>query len=553
MTEAKKSWLKKWGGLVVLSLALAIIIIDTTLLNVSLRNIINDLGTDIQSLQWVITAYALTLAAFTITGGRLGDLFGRKKMFMLGAVLFAVGSFLASISHSVGILLLGESIIEGVGAALMMPATASLLVANFHGRERAIAFAIWGSIAGASSAIGPILGGWLTSAYSWRWGFRINIFVVIVLLIGAAFLIRESRDREEKKELDWLGVFLSSTGLLALVFGIIESADYGWWRAKEAFALAGHAYSFGNLSITPIAIAVGLVLLSLFVVWEWWREKSGHTPLVSLGLFKNRQFTSGSTTTAAMTLGLTGLIFALPIYLQVVAGKDAFHTGLTLLPLSIALFVTSPASLALAKKFRPKHIIQAGLVIATFSFWVIRAGIVPSGQSGWLAFGLVLFGVGMGMVQSQINNLTLSAVSVQQAGEASGVNNTLRQVGSSFGSAIIGAALLAALASNLVSGVRASSVLPTPAKDKIVTAVQGQSSNIEFGAGAKIEGADKLPPAVRQSLTAEMQTISHQATVDAVRTALVIGMIFTGLSLVVSIWLPNIRKIGAGQSAAGGH
>lgn len=237
MTTEKKSFIKKWGGLIVLSLALAIIIIDTTLLNVSLRNIIADLNTDIQSLQWVITTYALTLAAFTITGGRLGDLFGRKKMFMLGATLFALGSFLASISHSVGILLVGESIIEGFGAALMMPATASLLLANFHGRERAIAFAIWGSVAGAASAVGPILGGWLTTSYSWRWGFRINIFVVIILLIGAALFIRESRDQEEKIELDLVGVGLSAVGLLFLVFGIIESADYGWWWAKKSSSL----------------------------------------------------------------------------------------------------------------------------------------------------------------------------------------------------------------------------------------------------------------------------------------------------------------------------
>ncbi len=554
MTEKRKSFIKKWGGLIILSLALAIIIIDTTLLNVSLRNIITDLNTDIQSLQWVITIYALTLAAFTITGGRLGDLFGRKKMFMLGAVLFALGSFIASVSHSVGILLIGESIIEGIGAALMMPATASLLLASFRGRDRAIAFAIWGSVAGAASAVGPILGGWLTSAYSWRWGFRINVFVVIVLLIGSALLIRESRDKAEKTELDWLGVFLSSTGLLALVFGIIESTSYGWWWAKQAFELVGHKIGLAGFSVTPVAIGVGLILLTLFALWEHSVERRGHTPLVSLGLFKNRQFTSGSVTISVMTLGMTGIIFALPVYMQAVQGKDAFHTGLSLLPLSIALFVASPASLGLAQKLTPKSIIQIGLTLTAVSFWVIRIGIVPSGESVLLSVGLITFGIGMGMVQSQINNLTLSAVSVQQGGEASGVNSTLRQVGSSFGSSIIGAVLLASLATNIVNNINNSTVLLANAKPKIVAAVKSQGSNIEFGQSAtKIEGSDKLPPAVAKTIADEMKYVSNQATVDAVQAALAIGGIFAILSIVVSSWLPNIKKLETAKSTSTGH
>src|SRR5579885_2171189 len=182
------SGLRKWLPMIVLSLALMIIVIDTTILNVSLRNIVNDLHTNLQGLQWVISAYALTLAALTITGGRLGDLFGRKKMFMLGAIIFAVGSFITSISHNVGMMISGESVIEGVGAALMMPATASLLVANYRGRDRAIAFGIWGGIAAASSALGPLVGGFLTTHFSWRWAFRINVFVAIILLLGSVII-----------------------------------------------------------------------------------------------------------------------------------------------------------------------------------------------------------------------------------------------------------------------------------------------------------------------------------------------------------------------------
>src|SRR6266498_3561175 len=176
---------RKWASLVVLSLALAIIIIDTTLLNVSLSSIIRDLKTDIQSIQRVITAYSLTLAALTITGGRLGDLWGRRRMFVVGAIIFALGSLIASISQNVGTMIIGESIIEGIGAALMMPATSSLLVADFQGRDRAIAFGVWGGIAAAASAIGPIVGGFFATNYTWRWGFRIIILVAAILVLGS--------------------------------------------------------------------------------------------------------------------------------------------------------------------------------------------------------------------------------------------------------------------------------------------------------------------------------------------------------------------------------
>jgi len=200
---------RKWGTLAVLSLALAIILIDSTLLNVALKTLIVDLHTTLQKLQWVISAYSLILAAFRVTGGRMGDLFGRKRMFILGAITFVAGAVVASVSHSFPVLLLGESIIEGIGAALMMPATA-------------VAFGIWGAVAAAATAIGPIVGGFLTTHYSWRWGFRINVIVVAILLAGSP-LVKDEREPEEK-QIDWLGVFLSSVALgrASLVGGIAD-------------------------------------------------------------------------------------------------------------------------------------------------------------------------------------------------------------------------------------------------------------------------------------------------------------------------------------------
>lgn len=539
----KQSFFRKWAPVFILSLGLAIIIIDTTLLNVSLGNLIRDLNTDIQSIQWVITAYSLTLAALTITGGRLGDLFGRKKMFVLGAIIFAIGSFIASISTSVNMMIIGESIIEGVGAALMMPATASLLVSTYKGRDRAIAMGMWGGVAGAASAIGPILGGFLTSNYSWRWGFRINVFVAIILVLGS-LIIKECRDKEEKRSLDFLGIILSSFGMLFFVFGIIESSKYGWWRAKEVFAAFGHSLNFGDISIVPYSILLGLIFIVLFVLWELKVAKSKNTPLVSMTLFKNQQFTSSLITTSVMAIGQAGIIFSFPIFFQAVRGLDAYQTGLAFLPMSITSFLVAPLSVIFSKKVSPKIMIQIGLFISILSSIVLRNALVIDAVASDFIPGMILYGLGMGLMMAQISNMSLSAVSVEEAGEASGVNNTFRQIGSTLGSAIIGAALLTALSTNMANGVKESKIIPEQAKVQISEAASSQSSNIDFGGGAKL--STNTPPVIANEIT----KISHQATTDANRMALLYAIFFTSIGFIVSFKLPGGKDIELNKSAA---
>lgn len=541
--SADISFFKKWIPLLVLSLGLAIIIIDGTLFNVSFGYLIRDLNTDILSLQWVITAYSLTIAALMITGGRLGDLFGRKRMFIVGAFIFALGSFVASISKNVGTMIVGESIIEGIGAALMMPATASLLVSTYRGRERAIAMGTWGGIAAASSAVGPILGGWLTTNYSWRWGFRINIVVAAVLIIGS-IVIKECRDREEKPNLDILGVVLSSLGLLSVVFGIIESSSYGWLKAKKIFEIAGHKLDLGNYSIVMPSIIIGLILLLIFFLWEKKVARSEGTPLVSFTLFKNSQYTSGLVTTSLMALGQAGLIFSIPIFLQSVRGLDAYHTGLALLPMSLTALFVAPFSAFLVKFITPKRLIQTGLFCNFLALILIRKTLNIDTNASDLIPPLVLYGVSIGLTMAQLSNMTLSAISVEEAGEAAGVNNTFRQIGGALGSAIIGAALLTALSANLSNGIKDSAVIPAQAKNQIGAEVAAQTSNIEFGGGAKIEG--KTSAAIKDEIIA----ISHRATTDSNKLALLYAIFFVSLGVASSFFLPNIKNLEHNQSAA---
>jgi EmrB/QacA subfamily drug resistance transporter len=546
-SDARVSDFRKWGSLVVLSLALAIIVIDTTLLNVSLKTITEDLRTDLQKLQWVISAYTLILTAFTITGGRLGDFFGRKRMFLAGAALFAVGSFIASVSNSFPMLLLGESIIEGIGAALMMPATSSLLVATFRGRDRAIAFGVWGGIAAASAAVGPILGGYLTSAFSWRWGFRINI-VVAAVVFATSFLIRESLDDRPKKGIDWVGVILSSLGLTSLVFGFIESSAYGWWIAKKAFVIGDWTVKAGHLSIVPYALAVGALILWAFILWEMRMEKLGRSPLVTLDLFANRQFATGTLTTSLLSLGQSGIFFSIPVFLQAVRGLDAFQTGLSLLPLSLALLIAAPTSGFISKYFTPKRLIQAGLAIDVLALLVLHQSLTESATAWSIAPGMALYGLGMGLMMAQISNISLSAVPVSEVGEASGVNATMRQLGSTLGSAIVGAVLLSAITTGVSNGVSASADIPAPVKTRILETVAKDPGAIQFGDVSGAAGA-QMPPQV----AAAMGAIVKGSVTDGGRQALVATLLFTLITFAASFTLPNVlaSQKSAGQPASG--
>src|SRR6476661_2257965 len=256
----------RWVTLVIAITAAFIVVLDNTVLNVSIPTIVRDLHTSLPSVQWVITGYALTFAALLIIGGRLGDAYGHRKIFVIGVALFGVGSFIASISTSVGELILGEAIIEGIGASLMMPTTLAILSGAFQGRERAKAFAAWGATAGVAAAFGPVVGGFLTTNYSWRWSFRINVIVAPLAIIGALLFMKDSVSTRRRAKLDFLGAALVAAGMFLLVFALSEGGTYGWVTPVENFTIAGRVLwpATRSVSIMPIVFLVALVILWLF-------------------------------------------------------------------------------------------------------------------------------------------------------------------------------------------------------------------------------------------------------------------------------------------------
>jgi hypothetical protein len=350
-------------------------------------------------------------------------------------------------------------------------------------------------------------------------------------------LCSEYRDLDEKPSLDWIGVLLSSVGLLSLVFGIIESSTYGWIKAKDIFVAFGHSFGLGGYSITVPTMLIGMVLLLMFGVWESQVEKRGVTPLVSLHLFKNRQFFTGTLTTAMISLGQAGLIFSVPVFMEAVRGADAFHTGLVMLPMSLTALFVAPLAGALVHKFSPKRMVQLGLLSSTIGYFILFSTLTVNSTAANLILPFIFMGVGMGATMSSISNLTLSAVSPQQSGEASGVTNTFRQLGGTLGTAIIGAILISTISTNLNTGINASKVFPDPLKSTISQNVSSQTSNVEFGGGAKIPG--NFPKLFIDEIT----RISHIAITDANKQSVSYTALFSAMGLVMSFWIPGGKNI----------
>ena len=338
-------------------------------------------------------------------------------------------------------------------------------------------------------------------------------------------------------KLDFTGVLLSAAGMFSLVYGIIEASTYGWWTAKIPYSLLGQTYQLWGYSITPFAIGLGLAILTAFLLWERRIEKLGKTPLVSLHLFSNRPYLSSVATTAIFALGQAGLIFSIPVFMQAVRGASAFETGLALIPMSITALFMAPLAGWLSHKIAPKIMVQVGLAAFVTGYLIVYLALNVNTTASDLVIPFVILGLGMGMMMSSISNMTLSAVSPEQAGEASGVNNTMRQVGATLGTAIIGAIMLTAINTNLVSGINSSAIIPSAFKQNADKIVSQQTSNVEFGGGAHIPGT--VPLKIRNEIT----SISHSAITDANREALGYAIIFGIVGLFSTIWLPSGTNI----------
>ncbi|MDQ1475316.1 MAG: hypothetical protein QOE62_545 [Actinomycetota bacterium] len=434
---------RRWITLGIMLIAVLIAGLDSTVLNVAIPTILREFHTTLPSLQWVITGYSLTFAALLIIGGRLGDIFGARRMFIIGAALFALGSLLASLSTGVPSLVIGEAIIEGAGASLMLPATMSIMSGTFVGRERATAFAAWGAVLGAAVAFGPLLGGFLTTNYSWRWAFRVNVIVAPLAIFGALLFVRRTPRSTRRERIDVPGALLIASGMFMLVFAISEGATYGWWAVEKSLDIFGATIwpTSMPISIVPLAFVFAAVLLLAFYRVQRFNERTNRGPLVAFSNLHHPTFRYGTITLLLLAMGQVAFLLVMSVLLQDGRHLSAIDTGLWLVPSGVAIVVGSQLGNWLTRRFGTTNVVRAGLFILATGLGVCAIADTPTLSFLALLPGFILVGIGIGFAGSQLNNVILSDVPPERSGAASGANTTVRMIGASLGIAVISSML----------------------------------------------------------------------------------------------------------------
>lgn len=527
---------RRWITLSILLVAVLIAALDSTVLNVAIPTILREFDTTLSSLQWVITGYSLTFASLLIICGRLGDIFGARRMFVVGAALFGVGSLLASLSNGVAMLVIGEAIIEGIGASMMLPASMGIMSSTFSGRERATAFAAWGAVMGAAVAFGPLIGGFLTTNYSWRWAFRINVMIVPFAIMGALLVMRRSRRATRRERLDLPGALLISIGMFLLVFGISEGSTYGWWTPMRAFELGGATVwsATWSVSVVPVSFLLSALALFSFYRLQRYKEREHLDPLFEFSNLKRLGFRYGITTLMVLAMAQVSFLLIMSVVLQDGGHLSAVETGLWLVPSGVAIVIGSQVGGWTTRRIGTTNVVRAGLVLEALGLGTITLGITPSMSFWSLLPGLAIFGCGIGFAGSQLTNVILSDVPAERAGAVSGANSTVRMIGSSLGIAIVSSLLSIQVVRHAVSAVTGSD-LSAPIRDAAIDQIR--TSGVNF------EPLGSLSPADLQTLTHTIQ----RAVIDGARTPLLFATVVASVGAMLSFLIPQVGPIGSMQ------
>ena len=515
---------RRWAGLVFISIAVALIIVDSTIVNVIIPSIVDDLGITSTQVQWVQESYTLVFASLLLVFGSLADRFGRRRILLIGVVIFALASVFAALAQT-GDLLIAARLLQGVGGAMVLPTTLSLINATFRGKERGIAFAIWGSTIGGMVAVGPLLGGWLTTSFSWRWAFGINIPLAIIIVVGVLFCVAESKASGKPQRIDVVGAILSAIVFSTLVFGLIEGRTYGWWLSSDRtpFRIGEWTWPF-ELSPIPVAFAITLVSGVAFVWWGIRRQRAGKSTLLAISLFSIPSFRNGNVAATIVSLGEFGIILSLPLWLQNVLGYDALQTGFILLALAIGSFAASGVSGAFGNRVTPVFIVRVGLIAEIIG--VAGLGFVISATATWVVVVpfLFIYGIGVGLATAQLTGVVLTDVPVSQSGQGAATQSTARQIGSALGIAILGTVLFTSAGASLDAKL---SDLPESARTQIVNVVVDS-------AGGAIPALEAQSPAVADA--------AREAFSDGTRYAAFSAAGFLVIGLVATLRLSAARR-----------
>ena len=508
----------RWIGLLFISLAISLVIIDGTIVNTIFPEIIKDLSLSSTEVQWVQESYVLVFASTLLIWGSLADRVGRRRLLVIGIVIFIASSVWAGTADSASSLILSR-VVQGFGGAMVLPTTLSLVNATFQGKERGIAFAVWGSTIGGMVAVGPVLGGWLATDFTWRWAFLINVPLGIMIIVGLLLFAMESKSPGERKAIDWVGGLLSVLLFGPLVFGLIEGRVYGWWEVnpKNSFSIGTFSWAESGISVIPVALGLALLAGVVFVWWETMRARKNQGVLLDLNLFRIASFRNGSVAALIISMGEFGLIFAIPLWLQNVIGMTPIGAGLVLLWLAGGAFFASGIGGALSGKLPPARAVQLGVLLEIVG--IVGFGLVASTDTGWQAIApfLFLYGVGVGLATAQLTGVIMVDVPMEKTGQGSGSQSTVRQIGSALGIAVIGTMLFTGTESSLQDRLDEIGV-PVANQAVIVEAVVDsagavipQISGIVAATGVDAATADSIGQASGEAFTDGAQLAAYAA------------------------------------------
>ena len=443
----------RWIALVFIAASISLVIIDGTIVNTIFPRVIEALKLTSTQVQWVQESYVLVFAALLLVWGSLADKVGRKRLLMIGIVIFILASVWAGNSTDASSMILAR-IVQGFGGSMVLPTTLALVNATFQGRERGIAFAVWGATIGGMVAVGPVLGGWLATDFGadgWRLAFNINLPIGLIVLAGLWFWAKESRQAHAEKGIDIVGALLSVIMFSTLVFGLIEGRIYGWWEAndKTPFTLGDFVWSTDGISVIPVALAISLVSFVLFFFYERSRSKNNKSVLLDLDVFKVSSFRNGSIAALIISMGEFGVLFAIPLWLQNVLGLSPVSSGLVLLWLAGGSFLASGISGGLSGKVSAATLVRLGVALELIG--VIGVALFASVEVGFWSIApfLFIYGIGIGFATAQLTGVIMVDITMEKAGQASGSQSTVRQIGSALGIAVLGTMLFTGVQSSL--------------------------------------------------------------------------------------------------------
>mgnify|MGYP003332962695 CR=1 FL=1 len=515
--STSRSGFAHWFPMLVLAAAQFVMVLDSTVMNVSISTVVKDLQTTIPAMQMAIACFTLVMAAFMLAGAGLGNRFGRLRTFRIGLVIYAVGSGTTALAVNFGMLFVGWSVIEGLGAVLVIPAIVALAAANYSGKDRAMAFGILGGIAGAAAAAGPVIGGYMTTHLSWRYVFAFEV-VICLAVIAVSRRIESGPKPVVEGRFDVVGVILSAIGFGTVVVSLVRAAEWGWIRPRSA--------PFTVLGYSP---TIPLVIAGLFVVWGFleWENREVHrgNALLDPSMLRIGSLSNGLATLTIQQFVIGGLFFVLPLFLQIVLGLDALSAGLRILPLSIALFVASFAGAALASRFAPRRLIRIGVAIVVAGVLGCVGTIDLALDRAPFAASMAVIGLGLGLGLSQIGNVLQSSVDVSRSNEVGGLQGTAQNLGASLGTAVIGAILLSGLAVSFVNTVKADPSIPTSIKQQIE---QSTASGVGFISAPQAEQVLEtagIPEADQRAILGAYRDSQIQALKSALAAVAVVGLL----------------------------